>query len=110
MGRNDYAKKLNERRRQRDELMLFWGMQICADAITFALNDPEVMGRDTLGRTRIKRIEQAIPGIASEILKGIVKSEEADYQRETVDRGLKQIMGPDFVPWALRYEGWEDNV
>lgn len=31
------------------------------------------------------------------------------YQRETVDRGLKQIMGPDFIPWAQRYEGWEDT-
>ena len=55
-SKNDYIKQRQERDRQMIANGISLGMQLTSDFFQIALRDPEVMGKDTFGRTRIEKI------------------------------------------------------
>ena len=98
--------------RQREELIMAGfragmdtGVQRTADFFAIALNSPEVMGKDTLGYARIKKIYARAMELQREFAPAFQKGPEQDYYQELLDRRLRQIFPPDeYVPFAERYE------
>ena len=98
--------------RQREELIMAGfragmdtGVQRTADFFAIALNSPDVMGRDTLGAARIKKIYAKALELQRQYAPAFQKGPEQDYYQELLDRRLRQIFPPeDYVPFAERYE------
>lgn len=98
--------------RQREELIMAGfragmdtGVQRTADFFAIALNSPEVMGRDTLGAARIKKIYAKAMELQRQYAPAFQKGPEQDYYQELLDRRLRQIFPPeDYVPFSERYE------
>lgn len=109
MGKNDYAKRLNEARQRRETVIKLWMAQLCFDATSLALNDPEIMGKDVFGRKRLVKLDKGLNKWFSQIYPSLTGAEEASYIRAKVDERLKEIYGDDFVPWPERYENWDDS-
>lgn len=98
--------------RQREELIMAGfragmdtGVQRTADFFAIALNSPDVMGKDTLGAARIKKIYAKALELQRQYAPAFQKGPEQDYYQELLDRRLRQIFPPeDYVPFAERYE------
>lgn len=98
--------------RQREELIMAGfragmdtGVQRTADFFAIALNSPEVMGKDTLGYARIKKIYAKAMELQRQYAPAFQKGPEQDYYQELLDRRLRQIFPPeDYVPFSERYD------
>lgn len=77
--------------------------QCDADALAIVLNDPDVMGSDTMGRERIAKILDAWHKQAQEVYGVCNNGPERDYLIATLDRRLGYIFGADLVPFRERY-------
>ena len=107
---NAYLARQEQIREARDLLIASWCCQICFDALSLVLNDPEVMDRDVFGKARLKKIEAAVNAKAKELLPGINKKDPASsYVRAMTDRELEKIFKEEFIPWPGRYDGWDDR-
>lgn len=109
-GKNPYLARQEEQRIIRDTQVLAWGCQLMLDAVTLVLNDPDYMGKDVFGGSRLNKLCPVINSVAREILQGMIRTNPgASYQRSVVDRRLEKITKENFVPWPERYEGWDDR-
>lgn len=80
--------------------------QIDMDALALCLNDPEVMGpKNTMGAERIARLLEAVHKQSEELVSIANNDPERDYLVARLDRKLKEIMGDQFAPFEVRYEG-----
>ena len=86
-----------------------WHGQFQDDIMTIVLADSKVMGKDTFGPVRIKRINRARDELWHKYDKALQAHAESDYMREDIDRRLRQIMKDDAAPWRARYFGWREN-
>lgn len=109
MGKNAYAQKIKARKELGEYILKRWTCQLCLDAMSLALNDPEIMGKDTFGRERLTRLGEGFNKYFDEIYPALTKNEKASYLRAVVDRRLHQILGDDFLAWEERYEYWNDR-
>ena len=84
--------------------------QYMVDMFCLALNDPEVMGKDTLGFRRISKVIQAVQNYRDTFAGAMShKNAEADYYREKLDERLRKIIPPEhFSPFLERYNWLED--
>lgn len=88
------------------------GMQYMADMIALVLNDPEIMGKDTFGKERLRRVMEGLNRYCEECW-GALDGEnpEAGYYQEKLGRRLKQIWGEEeFEPFEKRYNWVKDVV
>lgn len=108
MPKNTYASRLKQAQARREMIVKLWTAQLCLDAMTLVLNDPAVMGKDTFGATRIKKVGDAFSEKFAEIYPALTKDVEADYLRDKLDEALKKINGDGFPAWSDRYEGWQE--
>ena len=106
---NAFLAKQAEKQKQRDMIVMSWSHQMCYDALTLVLNDPEVMGKDVFGRKRLNRLCKALNAKISEIIPGMSGAVNSSYIRAQVDRELQRICAEDFEPWEERYEFWDDR-
>lgn len=104
MAKNEYAKRLQQRKQLASEITQLWTGQCCLDAMTIALN--EEFG---IGAERLTRLNKRFNEIYREALVGLSASEKASHVRRQVDERLEKICGPEYVPWPERYEYWEDR-
>ena len=109
MAKNAYAIELQKKKEIREFIFKQWICQCCLDAISIALNDPEVMGRDTFGKARLARLNVGFIKYFEMIYPALTKNEKASYIREDVDRRLRQIHGEELLEWGKRYEGWNER-
>ena len=81
------------------------GFQKCWDLIQIVLHDPKVMGRDTFGKERMKKIFLALREVEKELGKAWLPSIErdADVMQRDLDALLKEIWGEDLQPFQERY-------
>lgn len=79
------------------------GLQKAWDYIQIALRDPEVMGRDTLGRKRIERIYKKMLELVDYYHTAFTDNVEADYCQEKLDAQLREIWGDDLQTFYERY-------
>lgn len=113
MAKNEYARKLKEKR-ERDrqlagEITQRWTAQLCLDVMTIVLNDPEVMGRDVFGKERLQRLGKAFNEKYQEAITGLTADVKASYVREKLDERLRRIWGEEFEKWEERYWLWDDR-
>lgn len=104
--KNAYAKQLQEKKQLREYFVKKWTAQMCMDVMTIVLNDPDIMGKDTFGRERLKRIGEAFNKQFAECLIALLPHPENEYMRVKIDEAIKRIMGPDALKWNERYEGF----
>ena len=87
-------------------------LQYFVDLLSMVLNDPDVMGGDTFGSERIKKVVFGIEKYYDVFLDALDNNrEESDYYREKMDERLRQIFpDKDFVPFDKRYDYCEKLV
>lgn len=109
MAKNDYAKRIQQRKQLESEIIQRWTAQLCLDTMTIVLNDPEVMGRDVFGKERLQKIGEAFSRYYGECIIGLSPDVKASYVREKLDERLRRIWGETFESWTERYYLWEDK-
>lgn len=108
-GKNSYAKELTAKRQLGVEIISDWTAQLCLDTMAQVLNDPEVMGHNTLGAKRLMRVCEAFNERYETNRVAFSKSDEADYVRVKIDESQARIFGPDYLHWHERYPYWDEN-
>ena len=80
------------------------GFQMAADFISIAANDPECIGKNnTLGEDRLLKILAGAKRYEKQFSEAFCTAEESDYQRDLLDRKLKQIFKKNFCGFEERY-------
>ena len=103
MGKNGY---LERKQAAIDDAMLkqkYTTGQYMVDTLMVTLNDPDVMGKDTFGKERIKKVVKAWMENYDTYHESMEKSQEADVWQERLDKKLGAILGDELVPFAKRY-------
>lgn len=77
--------------------------QLMADTAAITLNDPAVMGKDVLGKERLKRFNAAWTKNVAHFMGALQKGDLQDYIQNELDERLKKIYGNDFLPSTERY-------
>ena len=108
-GKNAYAAELQRKKALGYEIVASWTAQLALDTIAMVLNDPEVMGSDTFGATRLQRVCEGFNNLWPLSQKALEKSDEADYYRVKIDQAQERIFGPDYLRWHERYEYWDEH-
>ena len=72
------------------------------DMLCLALHDPDVMGRDTFGAERLKKVHKAMFEYEKLFHDAWMNTPESDYLQEKLDGMLKEIFG-DIEPFNDRY-------
>ena len=74
--------------------------QMCFDAAMIALHEEFGFGAE-----RIKRFRTAMLSHMDEMADLILQDDDPDaiYAKEVIDRKLREILGPDVIPWDERY-------
>ena len=101
--KNNYAKKLAEARQLYLDAGVDVGIQMMADFMSIALNDPEVMGNSALGASRLKKVLAKSRELHAAFSEAFRSGPEADYYREKLDQRLRQIYAADAAPFEERY-------
>ena len=79
------------------------GMQKMWDYVQLALRDPNVMGKDIIGRSRMEKIYKRLSELANDYHLAFTDHAEADYKQEKLDDGLREIWGEDLTSFYDRY-------
>ena len=81
------------------------GFQKCWDLMQIVLRDPEVMGKDTFGKQRIKKLYHALVKYEKELGAAWlpIKEKEADVKQRDLDALLGEIWGDGLCPFYERY-------
>lgn len=85
--------------------------QFMADTLMLTLNDPEVMGKDTFGYERLKKVAEGWSRYMDQFHPALTGSPDADYLQIKLDEGIRRIMrgSEDFLPFEQRYN-WIPKV
>ena len=108
-GKNAYAAELQRKKALGFEIVSSWTAQLALDTIAMVLNDPEVMGSDTFGATRLQRVCEGFNKLWPTSQKALEKSDEAEYYRVKIDQAQERIFGPKYLRWHERYEYWDEH-
>ena len=73
------------------------------DMMCLALHDPEIMGKDSFGAKRLKKVHNAMYEFEKKYHDAWVHKEESDYLQEKLDAALREIFGEDLAPFKERY-------
>lgn len=73
------------------------------DIMCIVLNDPDVMGKDTFGKGRLLKIQQAMSEREAQFANALNTGKEADYYQEKMDAMLRAIFGDDMPAFKDRY-------
>lgn len=80
--------------------------QYMTDMFIFALNDPEIMGKDVFGSARLAKVLAGVGKYYDLFFDALTDGAEADYMREKMDEKMKRIIGKngEFIPFEKRYD------
>lgn len=81
------------------------GFQKCWDLFQIVLHDPKVMGKDTFGKERIKKVYWAMKELEKELGRAWLptKYNDADVMQRDLDALLKEIWQEELCPFHERY-------
>ena len=110
--KNNFSKRLKQRKHLEEAAIKALTMQLMWDAISITLNDPEILGRDTFGGTRLKKVGVATMKYFDTAYIALTENVEADVVKHNLDKRLKAIYKDDFEPFDVRYglEGILDKM
>lgn len=105
MAKNAFLQKQQAIQQGMLDVGMDTGFQKCWDLIQLCLRDPEVVGKDTFGKERIKRMHAALKKYEKEF--GIAwlptKEKDADVKQRDLDSLLSEIWGDELYPFHARY-------
>lgn len=104
MRKSGYLQKQNNIVQANKDAAAETYMQFTGDMFALALNDPEVMGKDTLGEERLAKVNAAVMEYFHKFHPALSERAEADYYREKLDERLRKIYPTMFIPFEERYE------
>lgn len=93
--KNAYLEKLSAAKHGYFVAGLQSGRQQILDMMSVVLNDPDVMGKDTFGKTRLLRVLKAIGECIDVYQKAWERDAETDYYRAMLDARLAEIYGEE---------------
>lgn len=103
MAKNDFLARQKARDQALFEAGERIGMQRMWDAMQLALRNPEIVGKDTMGRKRLEKVYEGTKQEIAKYHKAFTKDVEADYLQEKMDQALGEIWGEDLTPFHERY-------
>lgn len=105
MAKNAYLAKQQAVQQGMLDVGMDTGFQKCWDLLQIALHDPNVMGKDTFGKERIKKLYLAMKDLEKELGKAWLPSVErdADVMQRDLDALLSEIWGEELQPFQERY-------
>jgi hypothetical protein len=103
MSKNDYLAKQKALMQASFETGEEIGMQRMWDYIQIALRSPEVMGKDTLGKSRMEKLYKKTVELADQFRLAFTTDPEADYAQEQLDAALREVWGDDLQTFYERY-------
>ena len=103
MAKNAFLEKQKSERQFMLDIGMEMGFQKCWDLIQLALRDPEVVGKDTFGKERIKRLYRGLVKTEHDFGGALTGDVDADYLQEKLDANLREIWGDELCPFKDRY-------
>lgn len=104
-NKNAYLAKQQSVNQHFLEVGMDTGFQKCWDLIQLCLRDPEVVGKDTFGKERIKRLYTALQKYEASF--GIAwlptVERDADVKQRDLDALLKEVWQEELCPFDERY-------
>ena len=73
------------------------------DALCLALRDKDVMGKNTFGVERIKKLCAKIQELVNVFAPAFCSGAEQDYYQAQLDRALQEVFGDELQPFDTRY-------
>lgn len=104
-----YAQRIAQEKQAYLSIGEEFGQQRVIDALCLALRDKEVMGKNTFGVERIKKLCAKIQELVNVFAPAFCSGAEQDYYQVQLDRALKDIFGGDLQPFAVRYPFIKDQ-
>ena len=101
-GRN-YSERQADRISSLMAIAMDEGTQRTFDLLTCVLHDPDVMGSDTFGFTRIEKIRRALIERDHYYSDAFGDGPEADVKQEELDKELRAVYGDKLVPFRERH-------
>ena len=110
--KNSFCKRIKQKKNIEEAVIKALTMQLMWDAISITLNDPEIMGRDTFGAARLKRVCRAAMDYFNTAYIALTENVEADVVKHNLDKRIQAIYKDDFEPFDVRYglEGILDKM
>lgn len=104
MGKS-YLQRQIERNQGFLEVGMDTGFQKCWDLLQIVLHDPKVMGKDTFGKERIKKLYWAMKELEKDLGRAWLPTleKDADVCQRDLDFLLKEIWGEELYPFQERY-------
>lgn len=105
MGKNAYLNKRQAMNQGFLDVGMDTGFQKCWDLLQIVLHDPKVMGKDTFGKERIKKIYWAMKELEKELGTAWMPTQynDADVMQRDLDALLNEIWGDELYPFYERY-------
>lgn len=85
-------------------------IQFMSDMFQIALNDPDVMGKDVLGESRIRKVAEAASRYYDIYHTAIEKHNEAGFMQDKLDERLRRIFKDGLVPFKDRYPWIKSDI
>lgn len=105
MAKNDYLARQAMMQRAYFDAGLQSGRQQIIDMVSLVLRDPEIMGKDTFGGTRLMKVVKGIGDYIDIYHLAWQKHDDTDYWRAKLDAALAEAYGDDLHDSFLkRYE------
>jgi len=102
MAKNAYLAKQDAIKQKCFEVGCDTTAQQFFDYMCIVLNDPEIMGKDTFGAKRLKKIHEAMKVLDKQFSEAWAHTQESDYYQEKLDARLGEIFG-EIEPFNVRY-------
>ena len=102
---SDFLKKQRAIQQTMLDVGMDTGFQKCWDLLQIVLHDPKVMGKDTFGKERIKKVYWAMKELEKELGRAWLPTmhNDADVQQRNLDALLKEIWEDELCPFDKRY-------
>lgn len=105
MAKNGFLKNQQAMKQGFLDVGMDTGFQKCWDLLQIVLHDKKVMGKDTFGKERIKKIFWAMKELEKELGTAWMptKYNDSDVKQRNLDAALKEIWGDELCTFYERY-------
>lgn len=103
MSKNQYLARQAAVRQGLLDVGMEIGFQKCWDLVQLALRDPEVVGKDSFGKGRLKKLYKSLARFEHKFGGALTGDVDADFLQERLDDNLREIWGDGLHPFKDRY-------
>ena len=103
MAKGDYLDRQRKAQQTYLDIGEEMGMQKMWDYVQIALRDPDVMGKDILGKARLQKVYKKLGELADHYETAFTDDKEADNRQEELDGVLREAWGDELHTFFERY-------